>query len=306
MLLALSKNKKTGIILAIALAFMLSFIPDTFAGTFLPLPDSENLDVPAPEGDTAIEKLENILGPFARMTRIIIAAVAILLICVSGVIMVVSGDNEENVNNQKKSITYGVIGLLMISIAGPLAEVFDYRAGNIFESGETIVERVNLFDDTTRIIITFIKYLLGGLAALMLIRAGATMVSGSASEEEVTREKKNLLLIASGLAMVFVSDLVVRRIFYDAEYNDSASQTVVAINQNELIRQVVAITNIMVSFVGPIMVLALVIGGFMYVTAGGDEERSGMAKKILINSVIGIVIIYGAFALVSTVITGVF
>lgn len=299
-------NKKTGILISIMLALMVSFVPDALAGTFLPLPDNDTLDIPAPEGDTALEKLEDILGPFARMTRIIVAAIAILLICVSGVIMVVSGDNEENVNNQKKSITYGIIGLMMISIAGPLAEVFDYRAGNIFESGETIVERVNLFDDTTRIIITFIKYLLGGLAALMLIRAGATMVSGSASEEEITREKKNLALIAAGLGMVIVSDLVVRRIFYDTEYNESASQTVVAINQSEFIKQFVAITNLMVSFVGPIMMLGLVIGGFMYVTAGGDEEKSGLAKKILMNSVIGIVIIYGAFALVSTVITGVF
>ncbi len=79
-----------------------------------------------------------------------------------------------------------------------------------------------------------------------------------------------------------------------------------AINQSEFVTQVVAVTNIMVSFVGPIMMLGLVIGGFMYVTAGGDEEKSGLAKKILMNSVIGIVIIYGAFALVSTVITGVF
>jgi NADH:ubiquinone oxidoreductase subunit 6 (subunit J) len=302
----LNSSKKTGIIISIALALTLSFIPDVFAGTFLPLPETETLDIPTPEGDTALEKLEDILGPFARMTRIIVAAVAILMIVVSGVIMVVTGENEENVKNQKKSITYAVIGLMMISIAGPLAEVFDYRAGNIFESGETIVERVNLFDDTTRIVITFIKYLLGGLAALMLIRAGATMVSGSASEEEITREKKNLVLIAAGLGLVLISDLVVRRILYDTEYNDSTSETVVAINQSEFVTQVVAVTNIMVSFVGPIMMLGLVIGGFMYVTAGGDEEKSGLAKKILMNSVIGIVIIYGAFALVSTVITGVF
>lgn len=302
----LNTSKKTGIIISIALALTLSFIPDVFAGTFLPLPETETLDIPTPEGDTALEKLEDILGPFARMTRIIVAAIAILMIVVSGVIMVVTGENEENVKNQKKSITYAVIGLMMISIAGPLAEVFDYRAGNIFESGETIVERVNLFDDTTRIVITFIKYLLGGLAALMLIRAGATMVSGSASEEEITREKKNLVLIAAGLALVLISDLVVRRILYDTEYNDSTSETVVAINQSEFVTQVVAVTNIMVSFVGPIMMLGLVIGGFMYVTAGGDEEKSGLAKKILMNSVIGIVIIYGAFALVSTVITGVF
>ena len=67
-----------------------------------------------------------------------------------------------------------------------------------------------------------------------------------------------------------------------------------------------AITNLIVTFVGPIMVLGIVVGGLLYVTAAGDETRVSMAKNILMNSVIGVIIIYGAFALVSTVITGVF
>lgn len=292
--------------MAFCLAAALSALPTSFAKDFLPLPDTTNLDIPAPEGETALEKFENIVGPIARVARIIVGAIAVIFIIVSGVTMVVNGENEETATEQKKSMTYGVIGLMMISIAGPLAEVFDYRQGNLFESGESLVERAGLFDDTTKIIITFLKYLLGGLASLMAIRAGATMVSSSSSEEDITREKKNLILIVSGLAMVIVSDLIIRRILYATEYNDSASKTVVAINQSELVTQIVAITNLMVSFVGPIMVLGIVIGGVLYVTAGGDEERTGLAKKIIMNSIIGVIIIYSAFALVSTIITGVF
>ena len=54
------------------------------------------------------------------------------------------------------------------------------------------------------------------------------------------------------------------------------------------------------------MMLGIVAGGLMYAMAGGDEEKSGKAKKILVNSIIGAIIIYGAFALVSTIISGVF
>jgi len=42
------------------------------------------------------------------------------------------------------------------------------------------------------------------------------------------------------------------------------------------------------------------------VTAFGDEERSTKAKKVIINSMIALMIIYGSFALVSTLISGVF
>jgi len=56
--------------------------------------------------------------------------------------------------------------------------------------------------------------------------------------------------------------------------------------------------------VGPIAVLVLVLGGIMYTTAGGDEEKMNKAKRLLIATGIGIMIIYGAFALVSTFLAG--
>ncbi len=299
------KKHYLGLLLAALLGALFAFLPEAYAG-FIPLPDTTNLDVPTPEGDTAIEQAESILGPLAKAIRIVIGTIAVALIVVAGFTMIVGGDNEETVKTQRKGITYGVIGLLLISVAGPIAEVFDFRAGNYLEDPDMFIQRAALFDDTTRVVITFVKYFLGSLAALMFIRSGAMLVAQGYSEETVTREKKNLMIGAAGLVMVIMSDLIVRRLLYDAEYNDTASETVIAINQNELVTQIVAITNLIITFVGPLMMLGIIIGGVLYVTAGGDEERTGLAKKILLNSVIGIVIIYGAFALVSTVISGVF
>ncbi len=290
---------------AVFLGSFLSLVP-VEASSFLPLPGVEDLNVPVPEGETAFEKFENILGPFARNLRIIIGAVAVALMVVSGFTMVISGDNEETAKTQKKSMTYGGIGLMMISIAGPIAEVFDYRQGGIIGDPEDFNNRIRLFGDTTQLVITFIKYLLGSMATLMAIRAGATMVLSSSNEDEVTKAKKSLLLSAGGLFLVFVSSMVIQRIFYIASYSSNAEATIIQLDQNELVRQLVAFTNILVSFVGPIMILGIVVGGFLYVTSGGDDERTGLAKKIITNSVIGIVIIYGAFALVSTVISGQF
>jgi len=301
------KQHLTALLFALAMGLMLALmVPQVDASSFIPLPDNSNLDVPAPEGETAIQQLEDVLGPLGRIIRIVVGAVAVVFIVISGVSMVVGGENEENVKTQRKSIMYGIIGLIMISIAGPIAEVFDYRGGNFLANPDSFIERANLFGDTTRLIVTFLKYLLGSLASLYFIRAGAVMVTSGHSEEDITREKKNIALAAAGLFMVIMSDLVVKQILFDAEYNDSTSETVVQINQNDFITQMVGITNLVVTFVGPIMMLGIVIGGVLYVTAGGDEERTGLAKKIIMNSIIGIIIIYGAFALVSTIIAGSF
>lgn len=294
-----------GAVLAAAtLSLLIS--PESQAASFLPLPETDELDVPAPEGETAFEKLENLLGPLGRNLRIIIGAIALLFIVISGFVMVVAGENEETVKTQRKAMTWAIVGLLMISIAGPIAEVFDYREGNFIADPEGLVERAQLFDNTTQVIITFLKYLLGGLAVLMFIRAGAVMIMSGHTEEDITREKKNLILGAGGLLMVMLSDLVVRRVFYVTSFEEDAGETVVRLNQSEFLSQVVAITNVLVSFVGPVMMLGIVVGGILYISAGGNEERTNLAKKILINSVIGVIIIYGAFAVVSTVISGVF
>jgi hypothetical protein len=272
----------------------------------MPLPSTENLNVPTPEGETAIQKLGDFLGPIARNLRIILGGIAVLLIVVSGFTLVIAGDNEETYKTQRRSVLYGVIGLMMISIAGPIAEVFDYREGNFLDDPDAFVERAALFTDVTQLVVTFIKYFLGSLATLMFIRSGALLVAEGSSEEVVTREKKNLVLGAAGMFLIFVSDMVIRNIFYSAQYNTDTSSTVVSINQNQFVAQLVAFTNLMVSFVGPIMMIGIVAGGLLYVASFGNEERTALAKKIIFNSVIGVVIIYGAFALVSTMISGVF
>lgn len=301
-----NKNIKKRLIISVFLGVLAAIaVPDAIAA-FLPLPDNTGLNLPVPTGDTAVDKFENLLGPVAKNLRIIIAAVSIVMMVISGFTMTMAGDNEGTVKTQKQSITWGIIGLFLISIAGPVAEVFDYRQGNLLENGDTLAQRAEIFDNTVKIIITFIKYLLGALATLMFIRSGAVMISSGSSEEDITREKKNLALSAGGLLLVFASDLIVRRVLYSAQYNTATSETVVTINQSEFIRQIIAVTNLLVSFAAPAMMLGIVIGGVLYATAAGDEGRTGLAKKIMVNSVIGIVIIYGAFALVSTVISGVF
>jgi len=53
----------------------------------------------------------------------------------------------------------------------------------------------------------------------------------------------------------------------------------------------------------PLAVLMIVVGGVMFLTAGGDPGRIGGAKKILTATVIGLAIILAAWLIVDTVIT---
>lgn len=48
-------------------------------------------------------------------------------------------------------------------------------------------------------------------------------------------------------------------------------------------------------------VILLVAGGIMYMTAGGDAEKSGKARKLMVNALIGIAIVFGAIFIVDLV-----
>lgn len=52
-----------------------------------------------------------------------------------------------------------------------------------------------------------------------------------------------------------------------------------------------------------IALIMLIYGAFMFVTAGGSEERAGTARKILIYAVIGIAIAYLARVIIAMVLS---
>lgn len=64
---------------------------------------------------------------------------------------------------------------------------------------------------------------------------------------------------------------------------------------------ILTVVNFFLTFLGLLTVVMVIYGGFLYVTAGGSEDNVGKAKKILLYSVIGIVIIVASFAFVNTI-----
>lgn len=66
-------------------------------------------------------------------------------------------------------------------------------------------------------------------------------------------------------------------------------------------RLVLRIINFFLGFLGILAVIMVIYGGVTYVTAAGADEAIGNAKKIILYSLIGIVIILLSFAIVNTI-----
>lgn len=69
---------------------------------------------------------------------------------------------------------------------------------------------------------------------------------------------------------------------------------------NTDIRLIIAnIIGAVMSFIGIIMVVLIIWGGFLWLTSGGNEEQVAKAKSTLINAVIGLIIILAANSIVN-------
>lgn len=61
--------------------------------------------------------------------------------------------------------------------------------------------------------------------------------------------------------------------------------------------------NVVLGFLGIVAVVIVLFGGFRWMTAGGNDEKVQEAKKLLIAGVIGLAIIFSAYAITSFVLT---
>ena len=295
-------NKKTKLCLLFALLMLNLFLLTSIVqAQFLPLdPDLYDGSLVTPEGNSALAKTQNLVTKVVNITRILIGSVAVLMAIISGVQLITSRANEEAVGNARKALLYSVIGIVIIALSADLAALLDLRNGGLIGSKAEIMNRARIFDDAVRVIITFIKYIIGSVAILMLITSGLRLVSDGSSDETVTQEKKHIFVIVIGLVGLIFVDSIIRNVLYNID-NPLENP---AIDLAQGIKEMVGFVNLLVTFVGPIAVLTLVAGGAWYAISMGNDDSQEKAKKMMFASLLGIILIYGAFGIVSTFIIG--
>jgi len=61
------------------------------------------------------------------------------------------------------------------------------------------------------------------------------------------------------------------------------------------------VVQIALALAGLVAILFLIIGGFRYVTAGGNEETAEAAKKTILNAIIGIIVIILSYVILRVI-----
>ena len=103
-------------------------------------------------------------------------------------------------------------------------------------------------------------------------------------------------------ALVLVAVLAVPA-FASAQVNIGDFGSTFGLGSADLQATVINIVQWALGFLGLIAVIFILYGGFVWMTAGGNEEKVGTAKKVISAAVIGLIIVLLAWAIVTFVVS---
>lgn len=111
-----------------------------------------------------------------------------------------------------------------------------------------------------------------------------------------------LAVVVCGLVVSWLLPHTALAQFNASDAQQAASQFGISTAAFDLRGLIVKIIKYLLSFLGLIAVIIVMYGGFLWMTARGDEKKVELAKKVLTNGLIGLGIIISAYIIVSLII----
>jgi len=150
--------------------------------------------------------------------------------------------------------------------------------------------------DVIIIIINAVLSFLGLIFIALIIYGGYMWMFSGGNEQNIDKAKKILTNSSIGVAIVLasaaISQLVISTINQgDVDVEDwmSSDRSVGDI--------IIAIINIALSIFGILFTGMIIYSGYVWMFSGGNEEKVAKARKMLVSSVVGAVIIMMSFAI---------
>ena len=269
---------------------------------FMDLPDDTySTNFVTTKGDNFVERTGFLSGTIMSLIKIIIGSVATLFGVLAAIRIIVNRD-DDTLEEAKRTFLYSIIGFAFILMSDEFGKLLSLSDGGLIGDKQDVMSRVRIFDNQIAIIVTFLKYISGSVAVFFMTKSGMRLIAGNQNDDNVSKDKQKLGIASVGLIALVMSNNLISNVLYniDNPFSDPS------IDAGQGVAEIIGFTNFIVSFVSPILILTLVAGGVMVAGSGFSEDANEKGKKIIKLSIAGIFLIYGSFAIVSTIISGSF
>ena len=243
----------------------------------------------------------------------LLAGIAIIWIIVSGILMVMSQGEESVITEQRRSITFAIVGLVAVLLIERMISII---YGHPATPYSITVDSSPITNDAFREqfsaeilgLVSFAKSIIGTFAVAMIIVSGMHTIFAAGEEEKITKQRKSIIWIVVGLMIILVDQVIIKNIFMSPlderilSSSNSADEVIKIENVNNIIDAIGTVVQFALGFVGVIALAVLIYGAGLMIANYGNDELIEKAKKMIKTALVGIVIIISAFAIVSTVI----
>lgn len=150
-------------------------------------------------------------------------------------------------------------------------------------------------------ILTAAGVIIGILAIIMLVYSGFRMIVSQGKEEEVTKAKRSFRWTIGGFILAVFAFVLVSAIgqFFGATDITPTTGTVVnPIQSSGYLALSTVIFNGVATVIGLIAILYIIINGFWYLTARGNDEQTLQAKQGLQWAIIGLAVVLLAYVII--------
>jgi hypothetical protein len=162
----------------------------------------------------------------------------------------------------------GQTGLPSMTVGQHPESPVDYKYEGVGTLGSTAYFLMDLF-----------KFLLSGIAVLVIISMGVRMIASGSNEEEVKKVQKGLGIAIAGLILIQLADVLVKKVFF-GEYGevleDKTSAEEFATEGTAELRGIIGMIQ---TALGAIAMLVIIINGIKIMVSGGEEENRKKALK---------------------------
>ncbi len=138
------------------------------------------------------------------------------------------------------------------------------------------------------------------IAIIFIVIGGIMYMLSTGNEAMVTKAKKTWAGAVIGLAIALAAPTFLKEIKSILNGNTTTGGSANNWVSGALTIHDIAVNvlNLLLSVVGIIAIIALVIGGGMYLTAYGDEKRIDAGKKTITYAILGIIVTLAALVIV--------
>lgn len=198
---SISKQKTN--FLWVFMGFVVLMIAEQVAGIFNPEHATSEKLIDFKAGN---DQLRDIAGYLKSLFYSII----VLLMTISGIRLITAGGNQEEIDKQKRNLTFSGIGMLVVLLASNIVNAI-YVVNE--ETGQASVAEAEVGITEIGGVIRLILVFLGPIAVIFTIYAGFMYLTALDNEERATKARRMIVAGVTGITIIYAAYALVNTFF---------------------------------------------------------------------------------------------